>query len=226
MAIFANNLPQCARAKDNILNDQGRDLSWIQTGSGIVLHCHRPKASALGGKPWAPLCLMNLSLPGPSSGFLSTWPITTNFYLVTLALFSLLLIINPCFTQRKSSKIHTFFSETKSDAPYLFTKRSWGWTVNTQALESLIAQLVKNSPTMWETWVQSLGWEDPLEKEKATHSSILAERIPWTVYPWGRKESDTTEQLSLSLWNLTNLLSNLASPIYFLGEFEQVDYPW
>ena len=44
---------------------------------------------------------------------------------------------------------------------------------------SLVAQLVKNLPAMRETWVQSLGWEDPLEKEKATHSSILAWRIPW-----------------------------------------------
>ena len=39
---------------------------------------------------------------------------------------------------------------------------------------SLVAQLVKNLPAMWETWVQSLGWEDPLKKRKATHSSILA----------------------------------------------------
>ena len=46
---------------------------------------------------------------------------------------------------------------------------------------SLVAQLVKNLPTMRETWVQSLDWEDPLEKGKATHSSILAWRIPWTV---------------------------------------------
>ena len=46
---------------------------------------------------------------------------------------------------------------------------------------SLVAQLVKNPPTMQETWVQSLGWEDPLEKGKATHSSILSWRIPWTV---------------------------------------------
>ena len=43
---------------------------------------------------------------------------------------------------------------------------------------SLIAQLVKNTPAVWETWVRSLGWEDPLEKGKATHSSILAWRIP------------------------------------------------
>ena len=44
-----------------------------------------------------------------------------------------------------------------------------------------VAQLVKNPPSMWETWVRSLGWEDPLEKGKATHSSILAYRIPWTA---------------------------------------------
>ena len=46
---------------------------------------------------------------------------------------------------------------------------------------SLVAQLVKNLPAMQETWVQSLGWEDPLEKGKATHSSVLAWGIPWTV---------------------------------------------
>ena len=46
---------------------------------------------------------------------------------------------------------------------------------------SLVAQLVKYPPAMRETWVQSLGWEDPLEKGKGTHSSILAWKIPWTV---------------------------------------------
>ena len=46
---------------------------------------------------------------------------------------------------------------------------------------SLVVQLVKNLPAMWETWVRSLGWEDPLEKRKATHFSILAWRIPWTI---------------------------------------------
>ena len=45
----------------------------------------------------------------------------------------------------------------------------------------VVAQLVKNSPAMWDTWVQSLGWEDPLEKGKATHSRFLAWRISWTV---------------------------------------------
>ena len=65
---------------------------------------------------------------------------------------------------------------------------------------SLVTQLVKNLPAMWETWVRSLGWEDPLEKGKATHSSILAWRIPWTVQSMGCKESDMTERLSLSLF--------------------------
>ena len=46
---------------------------------------------------------------------------------------------------------------------------------------SLVAQLVENPPAMRETWVRSLGWEDPLENGTASHSSILAWRIPWTV---------------------------------------------
>ena len=61
--------------------------------------------------------------------------------------------------------------------------------------------MVKNLPAMQETWVRSLGREDPLEKGMATHSSILAWRIPWTeepgcYSPWSLKESDTTEQLT------------------------------
>ena len=60
---------------------------------------------------------------------------------------------------------------------------------------SPVAQLVKSSPAVWETWVQSLGWEDPLEK----YSSTLAWRIPWTLQSMGSKESETTEQLLLSL---------------------------
>ena len=55
-------------------------------------------------------------------------------------------------------------------------------------LTSLVAQTVKRPPTMWETWVQFLGQEDPLEKEMTTHSSILAWRIPWTEEP-GRLQS-------------------------------------
>ena len=50
---------------------------------------------------------------------------------------------------------------------------------------SLVAQLVKNLPAMQETWVQTLGWEDPLEKGIATCSSVLAWRIPWSEEPGG-----------------------------------------
>ena len=59
---------------------------------------------------------------------------------------------------------------------------------------SLVAQTVKCLPAIWETWVRSLGQEDLLEKEMATHSCTLAWKIPWTVVgysPYGRKESDT-----------------------------------
>ena len=60
-----------------------------------------------------------------------------------------------------------------------------------------VAQMVKNLPAIQETWVQSLGWEDSLEEGMATHSSILAWRIPMEGYsPCGRKETDMTEQLS------------------------------
>ena len=63
---------------------------------------------------------------------------------------------------------------------------------------SLIAQSVKNLPAMQETWVLFLGWEDPPEKEMATYSSILAQRIPWTEAPgrlqiMGQRELDTTQ---------------------------------
>ena len=68
-----------------------------------------------------------------------------------------------------------------------------------------MAPMVKNPPTTQETWVQSLGREDPLEKGTATNTSILAWRIPWTEEPGGllsmcHKESDTTEQLTFSLF--------------------------
>ena len=73
---------------------------------------------------------------------------------------------------------------------------AWIWAL-------LVTQMVKNPSVMWETWVLSLGLEDPLEKGTATHFSILAWRIRWMgnlacPSPWGRKEPDTTEQLWLT----------------------------
>ena len=71
-------------------------------------------------------------------------------------------------------------------------------------MASLMVQMVKNQPIMQETWVQSLGWDDPLEKGMATHYSIFDRKIPRTEEPgsyssWGCQESDTTEWLTLSL---------------------------
>ena len=57
-----------------------------------------------------------------------------------------------------------------------------------------MAQMVKHLPTMWETWVQSLGQEDLLEKEMATHSSVLARKIPWTEEP-GRLQSMGSQRI-------------------------------
>ena len=72
---------------------------------------------------------------------------------------------------RNLNKIRLNTSVTSSEVYILWT--------------SLVAQLVKNLPAMQETWVRSLGWEDPLENEKATHSRILAWRIPWAVQSMG-----------------------------------------
>ena len=88
------------------------------------------------------------------------------------------------------AKIRTWLSD--------WTELNW-----TERLEraSLVAEMIKNLPTMQESQFWSLGWEDPLEEGMATHTSILAWRIPWmrslTGYsPWGCKELDMTEQLT------------------------------
>ena len=57
-----------------------------------------------------------------------------------------------------------------------------------------MAQMIKRLPIMWETWVQSLVWEDPLEKEMATHSSTLAWKIPWTEEP-GKLQSMRSQRI-------------------------------
>ena len=72
---------------------------------------------------------------------------------------------------------------------------------NPKLRASLVAQLVKNQPAMQENWVQSSGLEDSLKKGKATHSSILAWRIPWSIPSMGSQRAGQTERLSLSLFN-------------------------
>ena len=65
-------------------------------------------------------------------------------------------------------------------------------------LASVVAQMVKNLPAMWETWVQFLCWEDPLEEGMATHSSILDWRIPWTEEPGGQQSMESQSQTGVS----------------------------
>ena len=64
----------------------------------------------------------------------------------------------------------------------------------TSLLTSLVAKMVKHLPTMRETWVQSLGLEDPLENEMATHSSILAWKTPWMKKPGGLQSMESQSQ--------------------------------
>ena len=66
-----------------------------------------------------------------------------------------------------------------------------------------MAQTVKNLPAMWETWVQSLGQEDPLEEGMATHYSILAWRIPWTEEPGGLQSMGLLSQTQLNQLSTT-----------------------
>ena len=80
--------------------------------------------------------------------------------------------------------------------------------------------MVKNLPAMQETWVQSLGWEDPLEKGKATYSSILAWRIPWTVYSlWGLKELDKTKKLHFHLHSGIKSIGLFYFILVFVSEY-------
>ena len=100
---------------------------------------------------------------------------------------------SPCSCKESDTTEHNELSTTICALPFKAQPRYWQirayfWRppgvprVNLLAAwTSLVAQLVKNLPAMWETWVQSPGWEDPLGKGKTTHSNILAWRIPWTV---------------------------------------------
>ena len=102
-------------------------------------------------------------------------------------------------------------------SPVLFCTTSTTWEFHEEAIvtrkhkflwlscrASLVAQLVKNLPTMWETWISFLGWEDPMEKGKATHSSILVWRIHGMHSPWGPTEMGRKDPLSLSFQTQIN----------------------
>ena len=81
---------------------------------------------------------------------------------------------------------------------------------------SLVAQTVKNLPAMWETWVRSLGWEDPLENPHRPRSLVGYSQ-------WGQKESDTTERLSL--FKNTSTLTSTPTLVFLPGEFHKTEEP-
>ena len=98
---------------------------------------------------------------------------------------------------------------------------------------SQVAQMVKCLPATWETWVWSLGWEDPLEKEMATHASILAWEIPWTEQPGGlqsmglqRVRHDWATSLSLSFFSAikkNGICGNMDEPTDYHIEWTKSD---
>ena len=116
-------------------------------------------------------------------------------------------------TQGSLALTGRFFTSEPSGKPLLlYNKSLLKWDCITSdscdpmdySSPQVVAQMVKNVPAVWETWVRSLGWEDPLEEGMATHSSILAWRIHMGdpqgslagYSPWGHKDSDITEQLN------------------------------
>ena len=101
-------------------------------------------------------------------------------------------------------------------------------------LATLVAQRLKHLPAMWETWVRSLGWEAPLEKEMATHSSILAWRIPWREEP-SRLHSMGSQRVGhnwatslscfASMWNKCNASLNIHLALLFFGTGMKTLFP-
>ena len=110
----------------------------------------------------------------------------------------------------------------------LWSVKPYGWIAKHYSeWESLVAQRMKSLPAIWETWIQSLGWEDPLVKKMATHYSILAWKTPWTEEPGGsiglqRAGHDWATSLSLSFWEiLCKRLHAILFNLYYI--LEQVE---
>jgi len=125
------------------------------------------------------------------------------FNYISICVFPLVLMFSPSVFCGKISIQHL------PSHPFLSV---WFSVVRT----SLVAQLVKNPPAMQGTWIRSLGWEDPPEKGKATHASILAWRIPWTDSPWVAESRTLLSDFhftSAVLVTFTVLYSHL--PIHF-----------
>ena len=162
------------------------------------------------GNSWCSLTCRGII---PISASIFTWPSCFSFVSVYLKspfpslIRKLVIDLGPTlsiqgFPDNSVSKESAYYAGDPSSIPGsgISAREGKGYPLQ-YSWASLVAQLVKNPPAMQETWVQSLGWEDPLEKGKATHSNILAQRIPWTIYsPWGHQEWDMTHRLSLHFY--------------------------
>ena len=162
-----------------------------------------PTFARVFGKPF-PICYKVLDYISPT--ILSHWPskyLCTNFLIGAFRWNKSKSNSDPIIPVRQPCKI----LQAKSESTYLTLKFGWCWSqqgrleylkkshfqfikfLRTKCyqvrifLPSLVSQRVKNLPAMQDTWIWSLGWEDPLEKGVTTHSSILAWRIPWTEEP-------------------------------------------
>ena len=123
-----------------------------------------------------------------------------------------------CFPDSSGGKESTCNAGDPSSIPGLGRSAGEGIGYPLQySCASLVAQLVKNLPAMQETWVRSLGWEVPLEKGKATHSSILGWRIPWSM-GWQRVGHDSATNTHLA-YQLTLKILGLASLHNFMSQF-------
>ena len=127
-------------------------------------------------------------------------------------------------------KCNNLFEERKACDPLIFpcqlgSTRAWRGA-------SLVAQRLKHLPAMWETWVRSLGWEDPLEKEMATHSSILAWRIPWMEEPGGLQSARSQRVVHNWATSLTQSLERrqhikpVGGAVGVLGRWRQRTLMW
>ena len=153
--------------------------SGTRLGAAVPSASHPPVTAAPGGvNP-------KLSLPSvsPPWDFLEcTWPF---YFILSYFLFII-------YTFYRSTVDSQCFRCTAGDSVIHTHIYYWGWGA------SPVAQMVKNLPAMQEAWVRSLGWEDPLEKEMATHSSILAWRIPWTEGPGGLPSMGSQKRRTLA----------------------------
>ena len=138
------------------------------------------------------------------------WPLRNRFPSFLTYLFSCLQL--PVILDNSFKRQMQLFRLLKGSGQWLFAASYYCGV-------SLMVQRLKRLPAMKETWVRSLGWEDPLEKEMATHSSVLAWRIPWTEEPGGlqstgsqRVRHDWVTSLSFFLYYFCILLECLYFP--------------